>query len=93
MKNPQSPMVGLTGMLRRAGRKSVRAIVSMWRAEADISRIFLTALAGLLLMVGNLAALEAVSTIQKIDAEKNALHIRVNGRDRVVTITGDVQVL
>jgi len=71
----------------------VRAIVSMWRAEADISRIFLTALAGLLLMVGNLAALEAVSTIQKIDAEKNALHIRVNGRDRVVTITGDVQVL
>lgn len=54
---------------------------------------FLTALLCLLLMGGNLLALEAVGTIRKVEVEKSVLHIHANGRDRIVPIAEDVRVL
>ena len=54
---------------------------------------FLTAVLCLLLVGGNLLALEAVGIVQKVDPEKNILHIHANGRDRIVPIAEDVRVL
>jgi hypothetical protein len=54
---------------------------------------FVTAVLGLLLMGGNLLALEAVGTIREVEVEKRVLHIHANGRDRAVPTAGDVKVL
>jgi hypothetical protein len=54
---------------------------------------FLTAVLCLLLIGGNLLALEAVGTIRKIEVEDHVLRIHANGRDRIVMIAADVRVL
>ncbi len=55
--------------------------------------LFLTAVVCLLLMADNLLGFEAVGTIRKIKIEDHVLRIHANGRDRIVTIAGDVRVL
>lgn len=54
---------------------------------------FLTAVLCLLLMGDNLLALEAVGIVRKVEVENSILHIRANGRDRIVPIAEDVRVL
>ena len=51
------------------------------------------ALCIVVLLAGSLLAFEAVGTIQKVDAEKGRLHIRVNGQDRSVKVDKAIKVL
>jgi hypothetical protein len=46
-----------------------------------------------ILVVGGLLAFEATGTIQKVDAEKGVLVIRLNGQDRKVKVTKGIKVL
>jgi hypothetical protein len=47
----------------------------------------------IVLLVGDLLAFEAVGTIQKVDAEKGRLVIRVNGQERSVKADKSIKVL
>ena len=47
----------------------------------------------LLAIVGSVAALEAVGTVKKVDAEKGVIEVFANGKDRVLTVAKDIQVL
>lgn len=60
-----------------------------WRAKRFF---FLTVVLCLLLMGGNVLALEALGIVKKVEVEKSLLHIHANGRDRIVHIAEDVRV-
>ncbi|MBN2448786.1 MAG: hypothetical protein JXR77_00270 [Lentisphaeria bacterium] len=44
-------------------------------------------------LVGSAAAFEAVGTLRRIDVAERRLHVRANGRDRVVPIAADAEIL
>ena len=46
----------------------------------------------LLLAAADVRAFESVATIQKIDLEKNAIHVRIRGRNRIAALAKDVRV-
>ncbi|MCX6997696.1 MAG: hypothetical protein NTV49_11565 [Kiritimatiellaeota bacterium] len=93
MQERSSQRLGLAGALRHPDRQLVRALASVWRGQAESSRVLCLALSGLLLMAGPLAAFEAAGTIRSIDIEHGVLHIQANGHDHVAALAQDIRVL
>jgi len=60
---------------------------------AIMSRCLVAVVVGLMGLPGGLLAFEATGKIQKVDTEKNLLHIHANGQDRIVALDKDVKVL
>jgi hypothetical protein len=91
MRQPLPPMAAGSAAFGRAGRQPVAAIEFGLRRKPGAAGVLVGAI-GLLLAAGDLAAFESVATIQKIDLEKNSLHVRAGGRDRIAALARGVQV-
>ncbi len=91
---PTSPSLpaGRPAIGCRATRRPVAEINSGLRRSKPGAAGVLLGVIALLLAAGELRAFEAAATIQKINLEKNTIHIRAGGRDRVAALAKDVRV-
>ena len=91
MRQNPSPTLVRSATVCRARHRPIRAIEFELRRKSGAAGVLLGVIA-LLLTAGDVLAFESVATIQKIDLEKNAIHVRVRGRTRIAAPAKDIQV-